>query len=502
MDRAEVSDSQNCGNILAGVGPWAIENGLVPVAGPATPVRIHMVNTGSTAVAHVPTPQGAVEYEGDARIDGVPGSAAPIALEFLDVAGSSCGALLPTGNVTDTLDGIELTCIDNGMPVIIVRAADLGVTGAETPAQLEANAALVAKVESIRLEMGPRMNLGDVARKTVPKMCLVSAPRHGGSIATATFIPHRVHEAIGVLGAVSVATACVIPGSVAAQLARRADDRRAAHRGRTSDRILHGGRGRRSGAGHRRASRDAAAHRAQTHAWRCVRARRDLESHMSRARLPARLRRSRPGAGCRPASARRAGLPRGTSSSRIRASTPTLAAARLEVLAAADAGSAVADADVVISAVTAAQIGEAARSVAKHLKRQAYYFDLNSTSPAAKQAAAAVIDSAGGRFVEAAIMSPIAPRGAASPMLLGGPHAAGFLPLATQLGFTGAQVFSEKLGAASAAKMCRSVVVKGLEALMLESLLTARNFGVEAGGARIAAVHVSRGDLAHAMAAT
>jgi len=220
VDRAEVSDSQNCGNLLAGVGPWAIENGLVPVCGPSTSVRIHMVNTGSLAVARVPTPQGAVEYEGDTRIDGVPGGAAPIAIEFLDVAGSSCGTLLPTGAVTDVLDGIEITCIDNGMPVIIVRAADLGVTSAETPAQLETNTGLAAKVESIRLAMGPRMNLGDVSRKTVPKVCLVSAPRHGGSIATATFIPHRVHEAIGVLGALSVATACVIPGSVAARLAR------------------------------------------------------------------------------------------------------------------------------------------------------------------------------------------------------------------------------------------------------------------------------------------
>jgi 4-oxalomesaconate tautomerase len=223
VDRAEVSDSQNCGNILAGVGPWAIENGLVPVTGPATRVRIHMVNTGSTAVALVPTPQGAVEYEGNTRIDGVPGAAAPIALEFLDVAGSSCGALLPTGNVIDTVDGIEVTCIDNGMPVIILRASALGVTGAETPAQLESNVTLAAKIEDIRLKMGPRMNLGDVTRKTVPKMCLVSAPRIGGSIATATFIPHRVHEAIGVLGAVSVATACVIPGSVASQLARRGE---------------------------------------------------------------------------------------------------------------------------------------------------------------------------------------------------------------------------------------------------------------------------------------
>jgi 3-hydroxyisobutyrate dehydrogenase-like beta-hydroxyacid dehydrogenase len=161
------------------------------------------------------------------------------------------------------------------------------------------------------------------------------------------------------------------------------------------------------------------------------------------------------------------------------ASAPTIAAGRLGVIAAADARSAVAEADVVICAVTAAQIGEAAMSVAAHLKHDAYYFDLNSTSPAAKQAAAAWIDAAGGRFVEAAIMSPIAPHRVASPMLLGGMHAASFLPLATQLGFTGAQLFSEKLGAASAAKMCRSVVIKGLEALMLESLLTARKFGVE-----------------------
>jgi 4-oxalomesaconate tautomerase len=222
VDKAEVSDSQNCGNLLAGVGPWAIESGLVAAAGDITPVRIHMVNTGSLAVAHVSTPHGAVEYEGEARIDGVPGTAAPIALEFLDVAGSSCGSLLPTGNVIDEYEGIELTCIDNGMPVIIVRAADLGVTGAEPPAQLEANAALKSRVDAIRLAFGARMNLGDVTRKTVPKICLVSEARNGGTIATATFIPHRVHEAIGVLGAVSVATACVLPGSVAHKLARPA----------------------------------------------------------------------------------------------------------------------------------------------------------------------------------------------------------------------------------------------------------------------------------------
>jgi 3-hydroxyisobutyrate dehydrogenase-like beta-hydroxyacid dehydrogenase len=163
-----------------------------------------------------------------------------------------------------------------------------------------------------------------------------------------------------------------------------------------------------------------------------------------------------------------------------KASSPSRAAARLETVAASDARQAVAGADVVISAVTAAQIGEAAASVAPHLQRDAWYFDLNSTSPAAKTQAAGVVDAAGGRFVEAAIMSPISPRGAASPMLLGGAHAAGFLSLARELGFAGAEAFSGKLGAASAAKMCRSVVVKGLEALMLESLLAARQHGVEA----------------------
>jgi 4-oxalomesaconate tautomerase len=227
VDKAEVSDSQNCGNILAGVGPWAIESGLVRVAGPVTPVRIHMVNTGSVAVAHVPTPHGAVEYEGEARIDGVPGTAAAIPIDFLDVAGSSCGSLFPTGAVVDRVDGIDVTCIDNGMPVVIIAAADLGKSGAETPEELESDPALKARVERIRLALGPRMNLGDVAKKTVPKMTLVAAPIAGGAISTRTFIPHRVHEAIGVLGAVSVATAVVTPGSVAARFAAavaRADD--------------------------------------------------------------------------------------------------------------------------------------------------------------------------------------------------------------------------------------------------------------------------------------
>ncbi|MBO0774716.1 MAG: 4-oxalomesaconate tautomerase [Actinobacteria bacterium] len=218
-DRAEVSDSQNCGNMLAAVGPFAIEQGLVPAGEEVTPVRIWMRNTGTLATARIQTPGGEVSYAGDARIAGVPGSHAPIPIEFADVAGSSCGALLPTGNASDIIEGTQVTCIDNGMPVVCLAAADLGVTGYESPAELEGNAELTKRVEAIRLAAGPLMNLGDVTGKTVPKMSLLAPPAHGGSVSTRTFIPSRVHEAIGVFGAVSVATACVLPGSVASAIA-------------------------------------------------------------------------------------------------------------------------------------------------------------------------------------------------------------------------------------------------------------------------------------------
>ncbi|MEH6517347.1 MAG: 4-oxalomesaconate tautomerase [Halioglobus sp.] len=218
VDRAEVSDAQNCGNILAGVGPFAIEAGLVAASGDFTDVRIRMVNTGAGAVARVCTPGGQVNYQGDARIDGVPGTAAPVPLDFLNISGSSCGALLPTGNVVDTVNGTDITCIDNGMPVVLLKASDFGMTGTESPAELEANEGLRQRVEDIRITVGPMMGLGDVTDKTVPKMCLVSKPVSGGVINTRTFIPHRVHEAIGVLGSVSVATACAIPGSLAQQV--------------------------------------------------------------------------------------------------------------------------------------------------------------------------------------------------------------------------------------------------------------------------------------------
>jgi 4-oxalomesaconate tautomerase len=217
-DRPEVSDSQNCGNILAGVGPFALEQGLVEASDPVTPVRIFMENTGTLAVARVETPGGVVSYGGAARIDGVPGSHAPVPIDFLDIAGSSCGALLPTRSALDAIEGLPVTCIDNGMPVVCLDAADLGVKGNEEPAELEANEELREKVEAVRLAAGSMMNLGDVSRKTVPKMSILAPARHGGVVSTRTFIPQRVHESIGVFGAVSVATACLVPGSVASKV--------------------------------------------------------------------------------------------------------------------------------------------------------------------------------------------------------------------------------------------------------------------------------------------
>lgn len=216
VDQAIVTDAQNCGNILAGIGPFAIERGLVAATGDETRVAIFMENTGQVAVATVQTPGGKVSYAGDAAISGVPGTAAPIPLAFRDTAGSSCGALLPTGNGVDEIDGIAVTMIDNGMPCVVIAAGDVGITGYEDRDTLDANDAMKAKVEAVRLKAGPLMNLGDVTDKSVPKMMLVAAPREGGAIAVRSLIPHRVHASIGVLGAVSVATACLIEGSPAA----------------------------------------------------------------------------------------------------------------------------------------------------------------------------------------------------------------------------------------------------------------------------------------------
>ncbi|WP_395334919.1 4-oxalomesaconate tautomerase [Novosphingobium sp. BL-8H] len=226
VDQALVSDQQNCGNILAGIGPFAIERGLIAARGDETNVTIFMENTGQVAVATVQTPGGAVTYKGDATIDGVPGSHAPVPLEFRDTAGSSCGALLPTGNAVDEVNGVRVTLIDNGMPCVVMKAEDVGITGYEDRASLDANTELKARIEAIRLAVGERMNLGDVKDKSVPKMMLVAPPKHGGAVTVRSFIPHRAHATIGVLGAVSVATACLIEGSPAAEVAISPEGRR------------------------------------------------------------------------------------------------------------------------------------------------------------------------------------------------------------------------------------------------------------------------------------
>ena len=222
VDRRMVSTAQNCGNMLAAVGPFAVERGLVPTTpGDETAsVRIRMVNTGAVAVASFGlAPHGMPEYDGVTAISGVPGTAAPVHLYFEDIAGSSCGALLPTGAAVDTVAGVECTLIDNGMPVAVLRAADVDVTCREDPATLEGRAPLRRQLEAIRLDAGRQMGLGDVREMTVPKLTMV-APATGtaAGIATRTFIPHRCHEAIGVLGAVSVATAALLPGTAASDL--------------------------------------------------------------------------------------------------------------------------------------------------------------------------------------------------------------------------------------------------------------------------------------------
>lgn len=226
VDQPLVTDAQSCGNILAAVGPAAIERGLVSAQDGVTPVRIHMRNTGEISLAQVSTPGGRVSYQGEARIDGVPGSHAAIPLLFQNTEGSMCGALLPTGNTQDVVEGVECTLIDNGMPVVILRASDFGLTGVEHREILDADEALKARLETIRLAAGPLMNLGDVRDKSVPKMTLLSLPQYGGTINTRSFIPHRCHASIGVFAAVSVATACTLPGSIAAEIAQLPEDER------------------------------------------------------------------------------------------------------------------------------------------------------------------------------------------------------------------------------------------------------------------------------------
>ena len=220
VDKALVSDTQNCGNILAGVGAFAIERGLVSAVDGVTDIRIFMRNTGQVATASIVTPHGIVRYDGDDSIDGVPGTAAPVPLVFDDIAGSMCGALLPTGNAVDLVENIEVTMIDNGMPIVVLRAEDMGITGYEPPSELDNNDALKSRLEALRLACGQLMGLGDVREKSVPKMTMVAPAQNGGAFMTRSFIPHKCHDTIGVFAAVSAATAALIADTPVSGLAR------------------------------------------------------------------------------------------------------------------------------------------------------------------------------------------------------------------------------------------------------------------------------------------
>jgi len=224
-ERDTVDTTPNCGNMLAAVVPFALETGLVGSRGQASTFRVLTLNTEMACDITVQTPGGEIEYEGTARIDGAPGTAAPIKINFLDTAGSVCSSLLPTGRIRDRvvvegIGAIEVTCIDNGMPLVLLRASDLGRTGYESAVYLNGDGELKARLEALRLATGRLMGLGDVAKKPYPKMTLIAPPRESGSLCTRSFIPHVCHDAIGVLAAVTVATACVLPDSIAAGIAR------------------------------------------------------------------------------------------------------------------------------------------------------------------------------------------------------------------------------------------------------------------------------------------
>ncbi len=212
-DKDTVDTTPNCGNMLAAVVPFALERGLIAARGEETTLRVLTLNTDMQCDITVQTPDGRVSYEGDARIDGVPGTSAPIKINFLDTAGSVAASLLPTGRVLDVIDGIAVTCIDNGMPLVIFKAADVGRTGYESVDALNADTGLKTRIEKLRIACGHAMGLGDVTDKNYPKMTLIAPPRAGGSLSTRSFIPHVCHDAIGVLAAVTVGTACVLEGS-------------------------------------------------------------------------------------------------------------------------------------------------------------------------------------------------------------------------------------------------------------------------------------------------
>ena len=214
-----VDTKPNCGNMLVAVGPFAIDAGLVQARDGETPVRIFNVNTQSLVEAIVQTPGRQVQYEGDASIDGVPGTAAPVSINFRSAVGAVTGKMLPTGRPLDVIDGIEVSCVDIAMPIVMMRAEDFGKTGHETAVELDADRTLMARMETIRRKAGVLMGMGDVARNVVPKLALLAKPHHDGTISSRYFVPETCHKSHPVTGTVCIASACAIPGTIAAQIA-------------------------------------------------------------------------------------------------------------------------------------------------------------------------------------------------------------------------------------------------------------------------------------------
>ena len=224
-EKPEVDFSPSCGNILAGVGPAALEMGLIKPQGDATKIKIRNTNTGAFIEAEVQTPNGEVSYEGGARIDGVPGTSAPIILNFMNVIGSKTGMLFPTGNPLDTIDGIDVTCIDVAMPMMIARASDFGITGHESREELDANKALFEAFESIRIKAGEMMGFKNISESVVPKFALLAEPKVGGAIAARYFMPWSAHPSYAVTGSICTGSCLLAPGTIAEGLAQIPDQK-------------------------------------------------------------------------------------------------------------------------------------------------------------------------------------------------------------------------------------------------------------------------------------
>jgi len=221
-----VDYSSNCGNMLSAVGPFAVEMGLVPARDPETRVVIYNINTTSRIEAILHTPDGAVTYDGDAAIAGVPGTAAAVKENFAGTVGSKTGKLLPTVRASEEIDGVEVTCVDVAVPMVIVPAAALGKSGYESKAELDPDAQLIVRLEKIRVEAGKRMGLGDCSKLVIPKPVLVAPPRAGGTIASRDFVPFNCHATFSVTGSMALSTACILPGTVANRLAKVKDSGR------------------------------------------------------------------------------------------------------------------------------------------------------------------------------------------------------------------------------------------------------------------------------------